>query len=137
MARTSDGKVAYDPKDDWLVTRLNAAEAEVDRLTQRLRAQDEQQEMWTCSICDCTIRKEQMELGDGTPAPCPECGRIAAEMEVERLTRENERLRKVAAYVPARVYIEAQEKAGFPNFIRPCTGVAEAAEALESKGPTP
>jgi hypothetical protein len=68
-----------------LVYRCNALEAEVERLTQRLRAQDEQQEMWTCSICDCTIRKEQMELGDGTPAPCPECGRIAAEMEVARL----------------------------------------------------
>jgi len=55
-------------------------------LRQRLRESDALMEMWTCPICDCTIRKVHMELCDGTPAPCPECGRIAAE-EMVRLMR--------------------------------------------------
>lgn len=75
---------------DSLVARCNELEAEV----LRLRAEVAQYEMWTCPVCDCTIRKVQMELSDGTPAPCPECGRVAAEMDVDRLTRENATLRR-------------------------------------------
>ncbi len=62
-----------------LLDEVAALRREVERLRQRLRESDALMEMWTCPICDCTIRKVHMELCDGTPAPCPECGRIAAE----------------------------------------------------------
>ena len=37
--------------------------------------------------------------------------------ELQRQRRVIEKLRKIAAHVPARVYIEAKERAGFPGFI--------------------
>lgn len=32
---------------------------------------------------------------------------------------EINRLRKIASHVPGRIYIEAKEKAGFPDFVQP------------------
>ena len=82
----SDGIVAIHNAMPSLLDEVAALRREVERLRQRLRESDALMEMWTCPICDCTIRKVHMELCDGTPAPCPECGRIAAE-EMVRLMR--------------------------------------------------
>lgn len=38
--------------------------------------------------------------------------------EVADIKAENEKLRKIAAHVPGRVYIKAKEDAGFPEVVR-------------------
>jgi hypothetical protein len=44
----------------------------------------------------------------------------AALDEIERLRQENLMLRKIAAFVPAKVYILAKENAGYGTSIKPC-----------------
>lgn len=43
----------------------------------------------------------------------------ALEADAERLREENLMLRKVAAFVPAKVYIAASERAGYGTIIKP------------------
>ena len=54
------------------------------------------------------------------------------EAELDRLRAENERLRKIAAHVPAATYIAAKERAGFGVAVTPNTSIsASGAEARE------
>ena len=43
----------------------------------------------------------------------------ALEAEIESLSTENQRLRKIATHVPAKTYIKAEENAGYGREIKP------------------
>jgi hypothetical protein len=81
-----------------------------------------------CSADDDARCRAVMKIINALPSLLAEMERIEELVtENERLKAENLKLRKISCYVPARVYIESQEKAGYPNYIH----TAPAAERTE------
>jgi hypothetical protein len=128
MNRTSDGKVAYDPKDDWLVERLNAAEVKIERLTREnetekrapvqgysagipwsmhLRAYDvyckrygKQDALINLEGRNCRGGFHVGELDEFVPGWREELSEFAKlRAEVERLTRENAAMSRVLSKI--------------------------------------
>lgn len=54
--------------------------------------------------------------------------------EIERLIEENKRLRKIAAHVPADIYIKAKEISGYPTRIVPNYRISEPCKVGDENG---
>lgn len=76
----------------------------------------------TCVICG----------GNGQSQNIPDlrADLAAARAEVERLKGENLKLRKIASFVPARIYIKAKQDSGFGTLVKPMN---EAGESLDGE----
>ena len=74
----------------------------IQQLIERTRRhQQSYAETGLIGVYDHVLLKEQIQLADS----------------LERLNADNLKLRKIAAHVPAKIYIQAKEKAGYASIV--------------------